>query len=186
MKKYFIAGAALVGFLSFAVAAGDIKSGPQVGEKLPGPFHPLNINGSAAGKKNCLYCSNGDNPVAMIFAKEDTEQLNGLIRKIDACTAKHSDCSMGSFVVFCSDDKNLEEQLKNVVKDADLKQTILAIDNPGGPDKYNVSKDAAVTVVLYRERTVKANYSYASAKELTDKEVDKILGEVAKILPEKK
>ena len=186
MKKYLIASAALVACLGFAVAAGDIKSGPQVGEKLPGPFHPLNINGSAAGKKNCLYCSNGENPVAMIFAKEDSKQLNTLIKMIDACTAKHSDCSMGSFVVFCSDDKNLEEQLKKVVKDTDLKQTVLAIDNPGGPDKYNVSKDAAVTVVLYRERTVKANYTYANAKEITDKEIERILGDVAKILPEKK
>ena len=26
--------------------------------KVPGPFHPLNINGVAAGKKNCLF-SNG-------------------------------------------------------------------------------------------------------------------------------
>jgi hypothetical protein len=35
------------------VAAETLKSGPQVGEKVPGPFNPLNVNGSAAGQKVC-------------------------------------------------------------------------------------------------------------------------------------
>jgi len=46
-----------------SVSAGEaVKSGPQVGENVPGPFHPLNINGASAGQKNCLYCQNGTNP----------------------------------------------------------------------------------------------------------------------------
>jgi hypothetical protein len=37
------------------VCAGDaLQSGPQVGKEIPGPFHPLNVNGSKAGQKNCL------------------------------------------------------------------------------------------------------------------------------------
>ncbi len=34
-------------------AAGSVKSGPQPGDTLPGPFHPLNINGPGAGTKMC-------------------------------------------------------------------------------------------------------------------------------------
>jgi len=37
------------------LAAGTAKSGPQVTEKVPGPFQPLNVNGPDAGKKACLY-----------------------------------------------------------------------------------------------------------------------------------
>jgi len=37
-----------------AIAADDLKSGPQVGQNLPGAFHPLNINGGRSGQKNCL------------------------------------------------------------------------------------------------------------------------------------
>lgn len=29
------------------------KSGPQVGDKIPGPFNVLNVNGAQAGKSNC-------------------------------------------------------------------------------------------------------------------------------------
>src|SRR5690242_19664932 len=104
--------------LCAGVALGaDVKSGPQPGEKLAGPFHPLNINGEQAGKKNCLYCSNGDRPVAMIFARECTPELTALIKKIDAATTA-SKGKMGSFVVFLSKNEDLEAKLKSLAKSA--------------------------------------------------------------------
>ena len=36
-----------------AVAAETLKSGPQPGNPVPGPFNPLNVTGSQAGKKAC-------------------------------------------------------------------------------------------------------------------------------------
>ena len=45
-----LAIALLVGGL---MAADALKSGPQTGKKIPGPFHPLNINGAEAGTKCC-------------------------------------------------------------------------------------------------------------------------------------
>jgi hypothetical protein len=48
--------AALLTSVVVAEETAKVKSGPQVGEELAGPFHPLNINGKAAGKKHCLYC----------------------------------------------------------------------------------------------------------------------------------
>jgi hypothetical protein len=55
MKSRFAVGALAVMALATAgVVAGDaLKSGPQVGKNLPGPFHPLNVTGSQAGKKFC-------------------------------------------------------------------------------------------------------------------------------------
>ena len=61
-----------------------MKSGPQVGELLPGPFHPLNVTGAKAGEKHCLYCEFGPAPVAMIFARTPSDKLTALIKKIDA------------------------------------------------------------------------------------------------------
>jgi hypothetical protein len=120
----------------------------------------------------------------MVFARDCSENLEKLIKKIDACTAKHSDCKMGSFVIFCSDEKGLETKLKKVASDAKLKKCVLAIDNPAGPKGYNVAKDADVTVVLYVDRNVKANYAFKKA-ELKDKDIDTILNDVKKILPQK-
>jgi len=163
-----------------AEEAAKIKSGPQVGEELAGPFHPLNINGEKAGQKNCLYCSNGANPVAMIFARDLTPEVKKLITTVDTCTAKNSGCEMGAFVVFCNDDESLNEKLKKFAKEAELKKVILSIDNPAGPKGYNVNKDAEVTVVLYKDRTSKANHTFKKG-ELKEGDIDTILKDVPKI-----
>lgn len=39
--------------LSSACAAEVLKSGPQPGDDVPGPFHVLNVTGPSAGQKNC-------------------------------------------------------------------------------------------------------------------------------------
>src|SRR5476651_2005302 len=112
------AAVALVLFVGSAFAAEPVKSGPQVGEKVPGPFHPLNINGSMAGKKHCLFCENGGNPVAMTFARNVDTNLVDLIKKIEEATAKNADAKMGSFVVFLSDNKDMEAKLKETAEKA--------------------------------------------------------------------
>jgi hypothetical protein len=98
MKFHRIVGMSLAAALlvSAVFAAETLKSGPQVNEDVPGPFHPYNVTGQAAGKKNCLYCQNGANPVAVVFAREVTPQVTKLIKKLDECTAKCSECKMSA------------------------------------------------------------------------------------------
>ena len=45
----------------------------------------------------------------MIFAREVSDNLTSLVKKVDAATAKNSACRMGSFVVFLNDDESLEK-----------------------------------------------------------------------------
>jgi len=61
---------------------------------------------------------------------------------------------------------------------------VLAIDNSAGPQNYKVAKDADVTVVLYTEGNVKANFAFKKG-EMKDADVKTILASVPKILPEK-
>jgi hypothetical protein len=173
--------AVLVGYT--VAGGGQLKSGPQAGEKVPGPFHPLNCNGEFAGKKQCLYCINGFNPVAMIFAREATPQVTKLIKKIDAVTTKYKDNDMGSFIVFLSDKEGLDNQLKDLAKNENLKNIVLAIDNPPGPEGYEVARDANVTVVLYHKNVVSVNQAFRSANDLTDAAIDQIVADCAKIQP---
>ncbi len=189
MKKQHVAVALALAFavLLGAVVSADeaaVKSGPQVDEKVPGPFHPLNVTGEKAGEKNCLYCQNGTNPVAMVFAREVTPEVAKLIKKLDEETCKNDGCSMGSFVVFLSDKEGLESQLKDMAKDANLKKIVLAIDNPAGPKGYNVSRDADVTVVLYTDHMVKANHAFRKG-QLQEKDIEMVCADVSKILPSK-
>lgn len=173
--------AAVVLFAGSVASAAELKSGPQTGEKLPGPFHPLNINGESAGKKECLYCKNGDNPVAMVFARTTAcEGTAKLIMKLEEIVAANSKSEMGSFVVFLTDDDKAGDELKKLAEKAKLKNVVLAVDSPAGPNKYNVSKDADLTVVLYKEHKVVANHSFEKGK-ITDKDIEMIADEANKL-----
>jgi hypothetical protein len=121
----------------------------------------------------------------MIFAREVSDPLTSLVKKIDAATASNSKCNMGSFVVFLSDAEGLKDNLKKLAKDEGIKKTVLSIDNPAGPKGYDIAKDADITVVLYTKRTVKSNYAFKKG-ELNDEAISKIVSDIPKILPEKK
>ena len=56
MRNRIAVGAplAIVLLIGSAMAAENLKSGPQAGDKIPGPFHPMNITGAFAGQKQCL------------------------------------------------------------------------------------------------------------------------------------
>jgi len=89
MHRIAVAGFLALGLVvSAPLAADKLTSGPQPGNKVPGPFHPLNVTGEKAGEKHCLYCQNGTNPVAMIFARQPSQALTKLIKKIDETIAK--------------------------------------------------------------------------------------------------
>ena len=185
MKLHLIAAlvVALFAGISYAEKA-SVKSGPQVNEELAGPFHPLNVTGASKGEKHCLYCENGNNPVAMVFAREVTPAVGKLIKKLDEVTTANEGKKMGSYVVFCSNEEGLQGKLEKMAEKANLNKIVLSIDNPAGPKGYEVAKDADVTVVLYTKRTVKANHAFAKG-ELNDKAIEKIVADVTKIVPGK-
>jgi len=181
MKKHLIATGLLLAAAAVTFAADAVKSGPQVGQKVPGVFEPLNINnGENSGKKNCLYCQFGQAPVVMVFAREVNPTVTKLIKELDATTAKNKSADMGSCVIFCSDAKELEKHLKTLVEKEKVQNCILAIDNPAGPEDYNIAKDADVTVLVYKERKVTANLAFKKG-EMKDKDIQTVIAEVAKI-----
>jgi hypothetical protein len=122
----------------------------------------------------------------MVFAREVSGPLTSLVKKLDAATAANKASKMGSFVVFCSDSESLEKQLKELADKESIKNTKLTIDNNvSGPPKYKVAKDADVTVVLYVKHGVQANYAFKKG-EFKEADVEKIVGDLKKILPDKK
>ena len=121
----------------------------------------------------------------MIFAREVSDNLTSLVKKVDAATVDNSKARMGSFVVFCNDDEKLEDQLKALAKKEKIKKTVLTIvDKKSGPTGYALDPKADVTVVLYVNRTVKANHAFKKG-ELKDKDIQTILDDIPKIVKTK-
>lgn len=117
----------------------------------------------------------------MIFAREVSDSLTSLVKKLEAEVAAHSKEKLGSFVTFCSDDESLKDKLADLAKKEDLKKVILTIDQPTGPPKYKVAKDADVTVVLYNKRKVAASFAFKKG-EMKEKDVEAIIADLPKIL----
>jgi hypothetical protein len=118
----------------------------------------------------------------MIFAREVSDNLTSLVKKIDEATAKNAGKRMGSFVVFLSDDdEKLAKQLEALATKENIKKCVFSIDNPAGPKGYNVAKDADVTVVLYRQQTVAANFAFRKG-ELNAQAIDKIVAAIPQIV----
>jgi hypothetical protein len=122
----------------------------------------------------------------MIFAREISDNLTSLVKKIDDATAKNSKSRMGSFVVFCNDDEKMEDKLKDLAKKEGLKKCVLSlVENKSGPGAgYKLHPEADVTVVMYTKRNTKAQYAFKKG-ELKDKDIEAILGDLPKILPSK-
>ena len=120
----------------------------------------------------------------MIFAREVSDPLTSLVKKIDEFTGQNRAANVGSFVVFCSDAEGLEKQLKELAEKEKFKHLVLAIDNPAGPKDYQVTKDADITVVLYFDFKVVANHVFRKG-ELKEKEIAKVLEDLPEILPKK-
>jgi hypothetical protein len=121
--------------------------------------------------------------VAVVFAREITPPLTGLVKKLDEATLQNDVCQMGSFVVLLADDKaSAEKQLKELARKEKLKETALTLFDSKGPKDYHIAADADVTVLLYVGKVVKVNHAYRKG-EFSEKEVDKILGDLPQILP---
>jgi hypothetical protein len=181
MMRKMLASTIVLALGSFLFAA-DFRSGPQSGETVPGPFHPLNINGDSAGKKACLYCQAGDDPTVAIFARSSNDPvLQKLIVAIDEATTKYSKQELNSFVVFCSSEDKLEAKLKDLAEKSKLKKLVLALESETGPEKYKINKEADVTILLYKERKVISNLAFEKGK-LSEKDMAVVLSGIDKIV----
>lgn len=181
MIRSMTALAAVLLTITAVQGQGTLKSGPQTGDEVPGPFHPLNVTGSSAGKKACLYCANGGNPVAVVFARRATPEVAKLLKRLDQATVKNAGKSMGSYAVFCSDAEGLQGDLTKLAERQKLSKLVLAIDNPAGPKGYRIAKGADVTVILYTEYNVRANHAFTQG-QLTDAAIDRVVADVSKIV----
>ena len=80
----------------------------------------------------------------MIFAREVSDPLTSLVKKIDAATAKNN--KMCSFIVFLTDEENAKVKLKDLANKEGNKHTVFTIDNVPGPAQYHIAKEADVKI----------------------------------------
>jgi hypothetical protein len=165
-----------------SLANAQAQSGIAVGDSVRA-FNPQHVTGPDAGKSACLVCANGEKPVIAIFAREVDDGLTNLIRQVEEATRKNKKANLAAFTIFLDKSEETEERVKKLGDTLELRETVLALDNPAGPKGYNLAKDANVTVLLYVNRKVRAKYAFEKGK-MTNADIEKILRDLPKILSE--
>jgi hypothetical protein len=132
----------------------------------------------------------GHNLTALIFAREVSDPLTGLVKAIDkqleeSFPRRKNGNRFGVFVVFCSNDPGLPKQLQSLIAREGLKHVVFSLseDRSQGPPRYRVARDAELTVAVYQDRRrVVANFVLDSV-DLTADRADEVVAALRKVLP---
>jgi hypothetical protein len=109
----------------------------------------------------------------MIFAREISDPLTGLVKKVEKTAASMRE-RVDLFAIFCSDDEKLEAKLKALVEQENFTRSAVSICKPAGPAGFKVPKEADVTVVIFSKRVAQAAFTYRKG-ELTATEIERIV-----------
>lgn len=148
MRTIALGLVAVLGLSVSAINADDVKSGPE--GKVGGPFDVKAITGENKGKELCYYCkySGEARPaVVMIFTQKADDNLVKLVQAVDE--VQKSDAKLGTVVVGVSGVTDADFEKIQATNKLTTPLTI-AVDKDG-PDRYNLNKDAAITVLVYKK-----------------------------------
>ncbi len=159
-------GAVLSLGLSF-VSADELKSGPD--KKIAGPFDVKAITGEKAGKTLCYVCKFGGEArpaVVLIFTQKADDNLVTVVKAVDE--VQKTNDKLGTVVVGVSGVAAADfEKIQTTHK---LTTPLTVAEEKDGPSKYNLNKDAAVTVLVYKKGgDISKSFAFKTTKEAAEK-----------------
>jgi len=164
----------------------DDKSPLLVGDNLPGPFHPFNVNGPRKDSFSCPVSASGLEPGILVFVRdlEAGEAFKGLLQKLDNAVAKNPKFHLTVTVVFLSEDlkdvvggddkqddkrEELVGKIDDIVKALMLKHVVCTLTTRADVKAYRLAEDAVYTLVAYHKYQIRAVESLDKDKLTAEK-----------------
>ncbi len=119
----------------------------------------------------------------MVFARKADDALASLVKEIEKAIEANQDKKLAAFVNLIGEDREeLEKAAKQFIKKYKITRVpiVVPVEYENGPQNFNISPEAEVTVMLYRRARVKANHAFGPG-ELAGK-VNQVLADLPKIL----
>jgi hypothetical protein len=153
-------------------------SGPQIGQR-PGPYSFLVATGPERGQPTCYVCETADKPGVIVFARSVSDPLAKLMLACDEAVAvRPRDAIRAWMTVLGEKTIGLDDLAKWATK-AGLKAVPVGVfDDAVGPPSYKLADDADVTVIVFENRKVAANFAFRKG-ELDDAAVKLVLEHIA-------
>lgn len=152
---------------SVVVGAEPCVSGLQIGQR-PGPYSFLVATGPERGQPTCYVCETAEKPAVIVFARSVSDPLAKLMVACDEAVAtRPKDAMRGWLTVLGEKTIGLNDLAKWATK-AGLKSVPVGVfDDPIGPPSYKLSNEADMTVIVFVNRKVTANFAFRKG-ELDD------------------
>jgi hypothetical protein len=167
-----------------AVLSADAKdpcvSGPQVGQR-PGPYSFLVATGPERGQPTCYVCETGEKPGVIVFARTVSEPLAKVLAECDRAVADRPKDAMRAWMTMLGEKTIGLDDLGHWATKAVLKAVPTGVfDDPVGPPSYKLAEDAEVTVVLFEDRKVVANFAFRKS-ELDDSAISRVKEQLTRL-----
>lgn len=153
-------------FLAYVLLADPCVSGVPVG-KRPGPYSFLIATGPERGKQSCFICEQENKPTAVVFARNLTAPLGKLLAALDAEVPKRKDAGFKVWMTQLADKADLNGLAKWAQTQGLKSVPVGTYEDPDGPPAYKLSAEADVTVLLFVNEKVVANFAFRPG-ELTE------------------
>ena len=166
--------------LAPAMAKDPCVSGPAIGQR-PGPYSFLVATGPERGQPTCYVCETAEKPGVIVFARSVSDPLAKLLNKCDDALAGRPKDTMRAWMTVLGEKTIGLDDLSKFAKQAGLKSVPVGVfDDPIGPPSYKLAEDADVTVLLFVDKKIVANFAFR-AGELDAKAVDRIGEEMVRL-----
>lgn len=165
-------------------ASDPCVSGLQPGQKT-GPYSFLVATGPQRGQQTCYVCETAEKPAVVVFSRKLSKPLGQLVVKCNDWVGTQPKDTARSWMTVLGEKTVSLDDLAKWAKQAGIQSVPVGVfDDPVGPPSYKLSGEAEVTVLLWVNRKIVANFAFRE-NELNDEAIKKI-GEAMGKLVEKK
>ncbi len=156
-------------------------SGVPVGRR-PGPYIFTVATGEQRGQPTCYICETGPSPAFVVFARKTSKPLGKLLNQLDPVVEPDiTKDGIRGWVTFLDNNKFDIDTLAKWGQEQAVKNIPLGVfDDPIGPPSYLLNEEAEVTVLLFVNEKVVANFAFRPG-ELDETKVKQILKTVPKL-----
>ena len=181
-----VASLAVLAAVLPASSAEPCTSGLTPGQK-PGPYSSIVSVGPQRGESFCFICDTAEHPAVIVFARSLSDPLGKLAAGLDKAVSDSKAADLRAWVTILSEDQTtLDPKVVEWGKKYALHAVPVGVfENLDGPPSYRLSRDADVTVILFVNRKVAADFAFRQEEWNDDRVVD-VLKALPGILPAEK
>ncbi|MGZ0170787.1 MAG: hypothetical protein ACKVHE_14625 [Planctomycetales bacterium] len=167
-------------------AHSKVVSGPKVGSTIH-QFFVRAVTGPHRNRSVCYVCRYGSRPVVMVMMQKPDPKIATLLKAIDAIVDVNRVSGLRSFGVLVTDESaRAVPILQTMAFDERIRMPLTAATTAiAGPSCHNLHKDAATTVILYRDQEAVKNFAFAKGTISDDSIIPLIEGVKQLIEPRK-